>query len=209
MSIVEILLPVALFFGVPYVRKAVVECLKDDSFETHIFLGLRFNRKSPQEQSILIENVTHAIFVAVYALLLMIVPFQNFVYYTFQELYVALQICMLCAYSNQSTRTEKAIVVVAGIVYVLVDSAALDMFVLYTMVPGPQFLVVEKQIFGGRMISETTRRIVRLVDSVLLGLVWCLALVSFYATPNAVDVIAIPCLCWMQYLLKSQNKKQI
>ena len=209
MPIIECILPVILMMGVPYIRKTASECLRDETFETHIFGGLNFNQKTPQEQTTLIENTTYIGVLSLFVLLMAVVPFQSFVYYGVQDLYVALQIWILVLYNQDTPKFEKTVSVVCGIAYIVIQSPVLSAFVCYAMFAIEHVLVVEQQLFNGRLISTKSRRVVRIFDSILLACVWCFTLSSFWSTPRLLDAVIIPCVFWVQYTIHSQNKKKI
>ena len=103
MICVECVLPFVLGYGVHCIRRVVRECICDDALNTHLFIDLNYGQKSPREQRILIDTVSYVVQLALYLLTILVVPFQTFQFYSFQQLYVVLQVLSLI-HISETTR---------------------------------------------------------------------------------------------------------
>ena len=207
---IEYILPFVLAFGIHYIRRVVRECLCDEALNTHVFVDLNYSQKSPRERLILIDNASYVLQLALYMLIIFIVPFQSFKYYSFQELYVVLQVWSMCFYSKESKLLEKTIAVTCMLVYLFImSSMIMDSFVIYSMVSVQPFVEMEHQLFKGRLWSKQTHRVLQMFETMVMIIMWVSGVVRFYANPNYTDAIVIPCIFWVQYNYESQNKKKI
>lgn len=208
MSMMEYALPFVLLLGVSYMRYAIAECLKDDSLSTHLFTELQFTSKTPKEQRIIVDNVSYIASTICFVILILVIPFHNFYYYGVQDLYAFIQVCMLCMYNTSSKRIEKISMACCVLVYIVCKSVVLDVFVIYGMFSIEGLLTVEEQLFNGKLLSARTKRRLKVVDGVLNVAAWVFSLLWFIANPRIFDAAVIPCLFWVQYNMKLQNKKK-
>ena len=223
---IELLLPLVLGCSVHFIRQTVIECLSDEAINTHVFKRLNFHKKSHQGQTMLVTNLSCLIFTILFILVLAIIPFQTFTLYSFQQLYVIIQIWTMCWYTEMMSRTEKSIYFLIAVVYLFVSSMVLDMFAIYAIFNIQLVLTVEAQLYsrrssnidatrdtetilGKRFFSAKVRRILKLADKLLLICVWVSSLTLFLLNPSVVDTFMGPCVFWVHYTIQSQNKKKI